>query len=236
MTLGKARWALNVAVLMLLVVSAGYIAAKMDGKGNRALHESLASLFPDAKSMPGWSVTVSSVADTPELERRTVRILRYDEAVVRTYQKGSHRISIYAAYWLPGKVPFGDVHDHTPDTCWVTNGWVCLSRQDSARLPAPGGNETVPYHGRLFKLNHREEHVAFWHLVNGDVTGVPGTNTGPNRNLRTLLRAQPRHEQIFVRISSNTPIESLTTALPIVRLTESFRFLIETKGSTWRAI
>ncbi len=96
--------------------------------GSRPLPErtfkgSVKDLLPTAAEVPSWTVEYLPIADTPEMKAKVAEALNYDDAVYAIYTHGATRISVYIAYWIPGKMPYRLVAGHTPDVCWVGNGW-----------------------------------------------------------------------------------------------------------------
>ena len=227
--------AVNWSVAFILVATGLYVALGPAPSKQRAFKGTLAELLPKPEHLGGWTDAPASLAETPEQEEAVVRILRYDEVVFRTYRSGAQRVSVYAAYWLPGKAPFGDVHEHTPDACWVVNGWSPKEQMDQVRLPSPTGAALLPARQRVFELGGQVEHVVFWHLVNGSVANAPLTNFAPNRYVTTFLRRQPRYEQLFIRVSSNLPIESIWATPPINEIIRQFGFLKDAGPGGWES-
>jgi len=89
--------------------------------------DAFTELLPRAHELPGWSASQRPVADTEEMTRAVAELLNYDGGGFVTYANGDLQISIYAAYWKPGRMSPRLVATHTPDGCWVGNGWVCQS-------------------------------------------------------------------------------------------------------------
>jgi hypothetical protein len=111
---------------------------------------------------------------------------------------------------------------HTPDTCWVVNGWTRLDREYS-----------IPFQVNQIKLKNAEfgiykkdrtvENVYFWHLVGGEPFGYAQKEV-PNI-FGSLIDIQKyglnlRQEQFFIRLSSNKKLEDLET-------TEGFNAIIQ---------
>ena len=88
---------------------------------------------------------------------------------------------------------------------------------------------------RVFEFGGQDEHVVFWHLVNGSVANAPLSNAAPNRYLSTFLRRQPRYEQLFVRVSSNMPIDEIWATPPMNEILRRFSFLKDTGTDTWKS-
>jgi hypothetical protein len=90
------------------------------------LTQPLTSVIPD--QIPGWVVKDLPIAETEEMKKAVDEILNYDDAVYRNYNQGQTTISVYVAYWKPGKMSPRLIAAHTPDVCWVNNGWKCTAR------------------------------------------------------------------------------------------------------------
>ncbi len=118
------------------------------------------------KEIPGWSVEDKPIADSPEMLKVAKALLRYDAAMFRIYRKNDVEIAIYLAYWLPGKAHPQNVDAHTPDVCWVANGW---SMKVMPPLPSfnPESGPAVPLSNRrVFTVPGSKLEVLYWH-VNG---------------------------------------------------------------------
>lgn len=167
----------------------------------------------------GWQVTSLDVADSEEMRNTVERILRYDDVVYRSYRRGAVEVQLYAAYWKPGSVPYGQAGVHTPDTCWVNAGWT-MQDKVNGRVIACGDQRLKPSEWRRFEANHKALYVLFWHLVGGRVHtyeqhGWRNGFLGILDRVPNLFRDLRRYgfnlaqEQIFVRLSSNTPLDQL---------------------------
>ena len=169
----------------------------------------LETLLP--KSLPGWTCMDLPIAESPELQRRVEEVLSYDAALFRIYKKGDKELSIYAAYWLPGKVHYQNIDTHTPDICWVKNGWQMekLAPMDSQLL---GDVEVEIPNRRIFRINSSRVTVLFWH-IEGDVVRKSRSRNESRisfwerasirlGNFLSALRDEPQ-QQLFIRLSSN---------------------------------
>jgi hypothetical protein len=143
------------------------------------------------------------------------KILRYDEVVYREFRRGDTRFGVYVAYWGEGKMPSQLVASHTPDRCWTENGWRCLDMKFAQPVSVDGA-AWLPAEWRLFTPPGESErtHVLFWHLNGGRLydygqrfNSVPD----PVRWWRDVVRqaVQGNREQYFVRLTSNSPLETL---------------------------
>jgi len=159
------------------------------------------------ESLPGWTSQQLPLADTEELRNVVVDTLKFDEHVSLLYRRGTTTMTIYAAYWAHGKVPPRAVGVHTPDTCWVQNGWTRTARASGIEVPG-----CKPAEFGTYTLKGTTQHVFFWHLVGGrpysyEQEGMHSL-TAPFKDLATFGLAQ-RREQLFVRLASNVPFEQL---------------------------
>ncbi len=131
----KPRTALSsklVAALLLTAIGlVGYTALRP--LPPPTLTQSLASLVPE--KIPGWTVKDQPIAETEEMKKAVDEMLNYDDAVYRIYTQGKTTISVYVAYWKPGKMSPRLIAGHTPDVCWVNNGWKCTARDFNYVLP-----------------------------------------------------------------------------------------------------
>jgi hypothetical protein len=197
----------------------------------RTFHGQLVELLPEAP--PGWTRTLRPIADTPEMQKAVGEILNYDDGVFADYIQGSNRLSVYIAYWKPGKMQHRQVASHTPDVCWVVAGWACTERGEvryqlsavSDQKSDIGRPRSVlpPAEARTFTINRNTEYVWFWHMVGGAPKSY-GTGALPPwyASFADIFEKgfQQREEQFFIRLSSAQPLDSpaLAPALePVLR-------------------
>lgn len=157
--------------------------------------------------LPGWTCDELPLAETEELKNAVADILKFDEFRSLIYRNGGRTVTLYAAYWSDGKVPPRAVGVHTPDTCWVQNGWSRHARTSGVPVPHCRPAEFGTYSLRGNRLN-----VYFWHLVGGrsyayEQEGLHSL-TAPLKDLATF-GLQQRREQLFVRLAANVPFEQL---------------------------
>lgn len=177
----------------------------------RTFHGSVKDLLPKIEDMPGWKVEYLPIADTPEMQAKVDQELNYDDAVFAVYTRGAERVSVYIAYWTPGKMPHRLVATHTPDVCWVLGGWKTEAAESGMQLAAGGGWMLVPCESREMTLNGNREHVLFWHIANGESVSYGTQGVAPWHAFITDLFSRnldQRPEQFFVRISSPRSLES----------------------------
>lgn len=217
------------ALAVLLVAAVGLI---IYGKGrplHRTFYGHVADLLPPAPS--GWTKVARPIADTPEMKQKVDELLSFDDGAFYDYTSGASRLSVYVAYWQPGKMSSRLVAGHTPDVCWVNAGWRCIQRGETSYPLRPvgapgapalsGSSRLFPAEARLYAAGGTTEYVWFWHLVDG-VPQSYGTGKEPPwyAGLQDLVRRglDQRSEQFFIRISSSQPLEdvSLQPALSAV--------------------
>lgn len=207
----------TVVILFVLCLA---VFLQIKGGGNR--HKNLVALdlnevFP--REVSGWVVEDRPIAESPEMKKAVEEILNYDSALLRVYRRGREEISIYAAYWIPGKIYPQAIDAHTPDICWTANGWKM------EKLPSLGAQfiESVKIevpNNRLFTANDQSVFVVYWH-INGAALRRSYSVTEEKLSVRQRLEkiwalaTEPAQQQLFVRISSNQRIEGRLGEAPV---------------------
>lgn len=176
----------------------------------------------------GWSSRELPLGETEETKNAVANILRFDDYFSRSYRLGTSEVTLYVAYWKPDKVPPRAVGVHTPDTCWVQNGWKRLARAHGVPLSMPTGRALKPAEFGIYSLRGNTQQVYFWHLVGGnpyfyEQEGLHSL-TAPLQDLATFGLNQ-RRDQLFVRLASNVPLEQLRMDPGIIRLMEALASL-----------
>jgi len=181
------------------------------------IDQPLANLLPHAPM--GWNFQDLDIASSPEELAQVEGILHFDDAVYRTYSNSEAQIDVYIAHWLPGRFSPAKVGSHSPDTCWVHNGWDMLERNQGVTRDFDGGT-LKPMETGVFQKNHEKVHVIFWHLVGGepmayDLTGWHNGLTGRIERLPTLFAdfsrfgLDQRKEQLVIRLSSTEAFDQM---------------------------
>ena len=173
------------------------------------LDDLLSDIVPD--ELNGWRIKDQDMAESPESSERISNFLNFDDALFRIFKKGDTFVGLYIAYWLPGKASYRWAGAHTPDTCWVQNGWTRLDR----KYCIPFQNEETPFQPAEFGIYEKDgstQNVYFWHLVGGEAFGYE--QEGGHNIFAALLDIKKyglnlRNEQFFIRLSSNKKIEEL---------------------------
>ena len=191
--------------------------ARIDPK--RRFATSLAALLPDDNEVVGWMVTHKPIAETAEMKRAVGELLNYDDAIFAIYSASGIRVSIYAAYWSPGKMSHRLIATHTPDVCWVGGGWQRL-QQGVEQWVFAMEEKPLRLEHRIFALNGQVEHVVFCHLVGGKPMIYKTAAKPPWYAMFTDLRLKglrQREEQIFFRISSDRPFAEFRKVAPVAQ-------------------
>lgn len=77
---------------------------------------------PELESMipaylPGWTMRELPLGEPEETRNAVASTLQFDRFISRVYSRSTQVVTVYVAYWQPGKVPPRAVGVHTPDTC-----------------------------------------------------------------------------------------------------------------------
>lgn len=214
-----------IAGALVLVCSMAFIFFQDRFRPKQTFHASVADLLPKLDKLQDWKVSYLPIAETPEMQKRVLDILDYDDAVYAIYTKGNLRISLYLAYWKPGKVTPRSVARHTPDVCWTLAGWECTKRNEIDRLIVDG-MEIRQSEYREFTINKQTEHVLFWHIVGEEVVSYhTGWRPPWYATVTDFFRwgNQQKQEQFFLRISSNCPLSVLSSSQPTIWMVNQFR-------------
>lgn len=162
-------------------------------------------------NLSGWKIQDLDIADTPEASARVSDFLNFDDSIFRVFTKGDTSVGLYIAYWRPGKTSYRWAGAHTPDTCWVVNGWDCTKREYS--IPFQHGDLPFqPAEYGVYETETDKQHVYFWHLVGNKAYAYKQKST-PNI-FGALIDVRHhglnlRKEQFFIRLSSNKDMDQL---------------------------
>ena len=173
------------------------------------LHKALSIIVPS--ELPGWRIKDMDMAESPESSARITDFLNFDDAIFRVFEKGDTFVGLYIAYWTPGKASYRWAGAHTPDTCWVVNGWSRDDREYSVPFQHDG-QALEPAEFGIYSKSGQAQQVYFWHLVGGKAHGYAQKEV-PNI-FGALLDIKNhglnlRQEQFFVRLSSNKSLDEL---------------------------
>ena len=205
------------AVLLVLLVGLVVAAEGLSSRPRRFTGQ-LADALP--RAVPGWTRRDIPVADSKAASMNVQGILNFSQAAQAIYARGETSVLVYVAYWEPGKVSVVDAGSHNPDSCWVNNGCTRTERRYAVAAKV-GGRALVPYeYGQYLVPSGGRQNVAFWHLVNGQPNRYEEQNAGWRDGLIGRIERLPllwkdirayglnqKSEQMFIRISTNLPIE-----------------------------
>lgn len=173
------------------------------------LETPLAKVFP--QQLTGWQVKDMDMADSPEMIARVTKFLKFDDAIFRVYEKGDTFVGLYVAYWKPGTASYRWAGAHTPDTCWVQNGWFCTKRNH--KVPFKHGNSSFqPAEFGIYQKKGSSQQVYFWHLVGGEAMTYKQHDSHNIWGALVDVREHGfdlRQEQFFIRLSSNKSLSVL---------------------------
>lgn len=186
----------------------------------------LATAIPD--QLTGWSSHDYPLAETDEGRTAISSILRFDQHVSRLFTRNGTTLTIYAAYWAPNKVPPRAVGVHTPDTCWVQNGWKRTNRHRAVAMDQPANGRLQPAEFGTYTMQGVIQYVYFWHLVGGkpyayDQDGLHSL-IAPFQDM-TWFGLNQRREQLFIRVASNVPFEQIQMDLGVRELFQAIAAL-----------
>lgn len=200
------------------VVTTGLVFAFMVPEVAPTLDRSLEEILPT--DIPGWRSVAVPLSQTPEGEERVLAVLDLDDVFCRQYTKGDTELMVYVAYWYPGSEPYSSVAIHNPDSCWVIAGWEILQRESNRSIEMAGFSLKEHEYG-LYRKDGNEVHVLFWHLLGGEsnkyIKNMLWTSSGLDSFKRQFyfiyniyqMGFDLGQDQLFIRMSSNKPFETL---------------------------
>jgi hypothetical protein len=179
-----------------------------------------ASIPMDFDGLKGRDIPLGA---TEEVMRATEKILAVNEFLNREYtMPDGRRFSVYISYWAPKKEPVRVASTHTPDRCWVRNGWKNDdSKKKQHEVLNVAGKNLMPAYYREYTVENMEKiyrrYVWFWFVVDGKRYDYKTSdNYAPNpimyvKNMvEDALQGSP--EMYFVRIDSDIPLAELFKA------------------------
>ena len=193
-------------------------------------------LFTDhfIENVPGWEAEDTELANTERLQEISEDVLNFNDHLYRTYKKGAKQFSLYMAYWEPLRMPVRQVGSHTPDVCWVRNGWEQHNPEDKVVLKDKKGRKLKPAMYREYTANGgNRQYVYFWHLVGNEVF-YADNKPGQWDRMQIIndffkFGMNQKREQYFIRLQSDKPfyqiwddsgfqavLESLAETVPLL--------------------
>jgi hypothetical protein len=221
--------ALAAAALVL-----GVIAEVFAGRSDRKFNGQVVDLLPRADELPGWTRAIRPLAETLEMQRAVAEVLNFDDAAYVDYSSPQMRVSVYIAYWSPGKMSHRLIAGHTPDVCWVDAGWIPQETGVETEALGKDASHSLAFERRVFELRGTLEHVVFCHLVDGRPTSYGTGGLPPWYAIFSDIlqkRSRQKEEQFFIRVSSDRPFREFDQALPVRLVMERLGKLVPMERS-----
>ncbi len=161
------------------------------------------------------------LGNTEEVSHAASDILDVSEFLHRQYNLPDGRdFTVYISYWNPGKSDIRSASRHTPDRCWVSNGWkIDQSTRNNNDHISVSGKPLMDAYFRFYDYNldfgkKYRRSVWFWHIVNGkryDYKTKDNYTANPFVYLKNMIEQAlyGSPEQYFVRVDSATDLHSL---------------------------
>lgn len=210
--------------ICILVMAAGAFFVMSDWKG---MMGEVVNIKPDKhleKAIPASIGETKSVerplGNNEEVARATEKILAVNEYINREYTlPDGRKFTIYISYWAPRKESMRVASTHTPDRCWVRNGWKnddskkiqndILQLDGKPLMPAYYREYTIDNLGRNYRRN-----VWFWFVTDGvryDYKVADNYAPSPILYIKNMISdalvGSP--EMYFVRIDSDSSLKEL---------------------------
>jgi hypothetical protein len=194
----------------------------------------LAELVP--AEVPGWVSQDLPLSQSEVLSDLVSNALQFDAWLYRVYTSKEMEVTVYVAYWKPGKVSTTDAGVHNPDSCWVNSGWTREERRYGMEFQL-GGRRLKPLEYGMYSIREETQGklmrvpVVFWHLVGDEVNRYEDQPTGFRSGLKGRIDRLPlvladlkkyglnqRREQMFVRITLNKTLGAAAQNADFIRL------------------
>ena len=170
--------ALKIFSALSAAFSAAVLAALIAGARQNSVDDSAKKGFL-AKAIPARIGSLTSVekplGNTEELVRASEKILMVSDFLNREYTLADGRkFSLYISYWVKNKMRITDAASHTPDRCWVKNGWknnAEFSKINSSL--SAGGRKLMPAYSRAYTISvgdfapEQKRSVLYWFVADG---------------------------------------------------------------------
>lgn len=198
-------------------------------KGGGQASGDLIKLLPETTG--GWLGREEPLGPSEFVSGAAARILNFDDYAYRIYRKGGRSFGVYVAYWAPGRMPTHKVASHTPDRCWVENGWKCDEYRFA--VPVSAGEEPLkPAEWRKFSPpgGGGTQYVLYWHLVGDELYDYGerlNTRPHPVKWVRDSISyaLKGSQGQYFIRLTSDRPMDDLLIDPSLASLWESLATL-----------
>lgn len=113
------------------------------------------------------------LGNTEEVIRASEKVLNVSDFLNREYTTASGiKFTLYISYWSKNKERITNASSHTPDRCWVKNGWK--NRSGKAKVVdslAAGGKKLMPAYYREYSIEtgfgEERRNVYYWFVADG---------------------------------------------------------------------
>ncbi len=213
--MGKNTAVVSGLLALLLIGSALLVVLGGNRSASPRFSGRVADFLAVEREVPGWSHQDIPIADTPEMQKRVFELLNFDDGEFAVYSDGRRAVSMYVAYWRPGKMTPRLVAGHTPDVCWVGAGWK-IQRAVVNNALSHGAQPIFAAEERDMHRAATQETVLYWHVAADRVlAGYDPAAIGSAFCELWAFGLRQRPEQFFVRISSRGPVKDWWEAEPI---------------------
>ena len=86
----------------------------------------------------GWSVRDEPLGSTEALTEESLKVLRMDKFIYKSYSRGDAKAALYIAYWRELNEAAPIVLAHLPDRCWVSSGMTCIEMKNRVSMLRAG--------------------------------------------------------------------------------------------------
>ena len=146
--------------------------------------------------------------DVPRLSYEA--LVDCEEYMEGTYEFEDTRVFVTMAFWEQGATETANIQQRVPEF-WLQNEWSMEHSEDQFVLGDNLVYDLIPGQYRLMKNEDREQHVLFWHVVDGvpfrELSEV--ADTGQSGSQYVLQNANSNGEQVLIQLSSNKPYEQI---------------------------
>ncbi len=194
-----------------------------------------------AKLIPATIGSLHSVdmplGETEAIAKAAKGILSLTEFMNRTYRDNDgNEFTLFISYWAEGKEALARATVHTPDRCWVTNGWKNINeKKQNADILSVNGKNLIPAYYREMTYDATgipvKRNIWFWFIANGERYDYgDGDNIMPSipkyieNTLTDAFSNSP--ESYFIRIDSVNDLRTLLDNADFIRLLDSLGNLI----------
>ena len=215
---------------VLIVVSLQLVAWAMPASPN-VIDRLLSDIIPS--EIEGFEFEILPLESIGITLKDIDKHLGHDDIFYGKYTHENFAVNVYVSFWKPGKSPYDLAGYHSPDVCWLSQGWVREDREYAVEKKL-GHISLKPVEFGVYSMDGAQTEVLFWHLIGGKPnrykTAVFHTTMAARfdrmlnmfRDAKRLGIGNPS-EQLFIRISSETSFDELWPQADFQRLLVSLK-------------